>query len=107
MARHLASLGLPILRRGFRTRFGEIDLVVEDGKTLVFVEVKARSSSACGRPAEAVDGRKRARPIRAAEIYLMQAGEPERPCRFDVAEVLASPGGDLRVLIIRDAFQAP
>jgi len=106
-ARHLASRGLRILERGFRCRAGEIDIVARDGETLVFVEVKSRSSLACGRPAEAVDLRKRRRLLSAASWYLLSHGGPDRPCRFDVVEVVEAPGGALRVGVLRDAFGAP
>jgi len=105
-ARHLLSLGFVILERRFRTRAGEIDLIARDGDTLVFVEVKARSSLACGRPAEAVDGRKRGRIARAASLYLARHGDGEAPCRFDVVEVLEEPGSPARVRLIRNAFEA-
>ena len=103
-ARHLESLGFRILERRFRTRTGEIDLVAEEGGTLVFVEVKSRSALGFGRPAEAVDARKQARLRRTAEIYLIEHGARDRPCRFDVLEVLRSSGGRLRYALIRDAF---
>ena len=106
-AEHLEALGYRIVTRRFRTRAGEIDLVAEEAGTLVFVEVKARGSLACGRPADFVDGRKRGRLLRAAAAFLQRRGGPDRPCRFDVVEILAPPGGHLRVHLIRDAFQAP
>ena len=105
-AEYLIANGFRVLERRFRTRAGEIDLIAEEGETLVFVEVKARTSLACGRPAEAVDRRKRARLARAASIYLMRSRDPDRPCRFDVVEILRVPGDSLRVHLIRDAFQA-
>ncbi|HEU4402869.1 MAG TPA: YraN family protein [Candidatus Polarisedimenticolia bacterium] len=105
-ARHLEALGLRILARGVRTRAGEIDLVAEEGGTLVFVEVKTRSSLAWGRPSEAVDRRKRERLTRAAAVFLIGLDGPEPPCRFDVAEVVERPDGVLQVALIRDAFQA-
>lgn len=80
--------------------------MARDGDTLVFVEVKARSSMACGRPAEAVDGRKRGRIARAASLYLARRGGGEAPCRFDVVEVLIEPGFLPRVRVIRNAFEA-
>lgn len=104
--RHLESLGYFILERRYRTRAGEIDFIARDGDSLVFVEVKARSSMACGRPAEAVDGRKRGRIARAASLYLARRGGPEVPCRFDVVEVLEEPGSAPRVRLIRNAFEA-
>ena len=104
--RHLASQGYRILERRYRTRAGEIDFIAEDGATLVFVEVKTRSSLAFGRPSEAVGSRKRARIAAAASLYLAFRGGPERSCRFDVVEVLESGGGAPRVRLIRDAFEA-
>ena len=104
-ARHLETLGFRVLERRFRTRDGEIDLVAADGPTVVFVEVKTRSGSACGRPAEAVDGRKQSRLLRAARVWLHRHGATERPCRFDVVEVLLRPGEEAVAHHIRDAFQ--
>lgn len=103
--RHLESLGCRIMERGYRTRAGEIDFIVRDGDAIVFVEVKTRSSLACGQPAEAVDGRKRARIARAAALYLARFGEADVACRFDVVEVIERPDGALGVRLIRDAFQ--
>jgi putative endonuclease len=104
-AEHLEAKGLRILDRGFRTRAGEIDLVADESGVLVFVEVKARSSLQSGRPAEAVNARKRLRMLKAARLWLLRHDTGETPCRFDVVEILAR--GDSRPLIhhIRDAFQ--
>ena len=86
-ARFLASRGLAILERNFRTRLGEIDLVARDGATLVFVEVRRRRSSAAwGGAAASVDGLKRHRLEAAARAYLARyATEPA--CRFDVVAI--------------------
>ena len=105
-ARHLERKGLRILERGFRTRAGEIDLVAEQDGVLVFVEVKARSGLGCGRPADAVDARKRGRIVRAAQLWLSRHGSGEAPCRFDVVEVLSEDGAQPLVHHIPDAFQA-
>lgn len=105
-ARYLASLGFRILERRFRTAAGEIDIVAREAGTLVFVEVKARSSISYGRPAEAVGRRKRARLLRAASLYLLGHGGQDQLCRFDVVEVLKTAAGGLRARLIRDAFQA-
>jgi putative endonuclease len=104
-ARHLAGRGFRILHRGYRTRAGEIDLIAEEAGALVFVEVKARSTLACGTPAEAVGARKQRRLAGAARLYLQRHGASDRPCRFDVVEVLRDPGGGCRVHHIRNAFQ--
>lgn len=104
-ARHLETKGQRILERGFRTRDGEIDLVSRDGDTLVFVEVKTRGGTAHGRPAEAVDYRKRGRILRAARVWLHRHGATESRCRFDVVEVLTRPGSPDRVEHLPDAFR--
>jgi putative endonuclease len=82
-ARFLASRGLAIIARNFRTRFGEIDLIARDGHTLVFVEVRMRTHAGFGGAAESVDSSKRARIIAASRAYLSRMGS-EPPCRFDV-----------------------
>lgn len=104
-ARHLEGLGWRLLAQSFRTRRGEVDLVARDGDVLVFVEVKTRSSLACGRPAESVHAMKQARMAAAARAWLLRYGGTEPPCRFDVVEVLEQPGGGLAVRHVRDAFQ--
>ena len=82
-----------ILECGFRIRGGEIDLIAEDGDELVFVEVKARSSSSFGDPLEAVTPVKCRRIIRAASVYLQARGGWDRPCRFDLVAIRWESGG--------------
>lgn len=92
--------GLRILARNWRCRAGEIDLVAQDGDTLVFVEVRLRRDASFGGAAESVGAAKRARLVAAARRYL--AGRPEVPCRFDV--LLLDALAPARVRWIRDAF---
>lgn len=100
----LRRAGLTIVARGFRHRCGEIDLIAREGAIVVFVEVKTRSGEGFGRPADAVTAQKRRRMIRVASIFLARSGYEERPCRFDVVEVV--PAGDSwRVRHIPDAFR--
>lgn len=87
------SLGWRVLERNWSCRYGEMDLVAEDGRTLVFIEVKARSSRRRGTPEEAVDAAKQARLSRIAGEYLAAHGALERTCRFDV---VALEDGELR-----------
>jgi putative endonuclease len=82
-ARFLASRGLAIVARNFRTRLGEIDLVARDRGTLVFVEVRSRASGAYGGALESITATKRSRIVAAAHAYLALLGS-EPPCRFDV-----------------------
>ena len=88
--------GYTVLSRNWRCRDGELDLVVRQARTFVFCEVKSRSSTAFGAPAEAVTREKQARLRRLAARWLEDAA-PMRPAqiRFDVASVLA---GDIEVL---------
>ena len=84
-AHYLSAQGLTLLQRNWRCRLGEIDLVMLDRDTLVFVEVRLRRSQAFGGAAASVDARKQARLIRAAEQFLQQHPALARlACRFDV-----------------------
>ncbi|HET7730808.1 MAG TPA: YraN family protein [Usitatibacter sp.] len=82
-AAFLSRHGLRILARNYRTRQGEIDLVASDGATLVFVEVRMRSSPRFGGALGSIDARKRSRIEAAARHYLMRLRR-EPACRFDV-----------------------
>jgi putative endonuclease len=103
--RELRRAGLRILERRYRTRHGEIDIVAEDGDILVFVEVKTRTRTVHGAPSAAVTPRKRGRIARVAAAFLQSAGLAERPCRFDVVEVLPAPSGGTTIRHIADAFR--
>ena len=100
----LCAAGMRVLERRYRARLGEIDLIAEQGQWLVFVEVKARSGRGYGMPAEAVTAAKRRRMARVALLYLQRRGWLERPCRFDVVEVVAA-AGVLKVRHLVDAFR--
>jgi putative endonuclease len=91
--------GYEVLARNWRCREGELDLVVRRARTIVFCEVKARTTTAFGVPAEAVDRDKRRRLRHLAARWLEDS--PVRPTeiRFDVASVLAG-----EVEIIEGAF---
>jgi putative endonuclease len=95
----LRGHGLRVLERNWRCRHGEIDLIAEEGETLVFVEVRMRSGTGFGGAAESVTEAKRARILAAARLYLTR--RPEAACRFDVFLVGADTA---RVEWIRDAF---
>jgi putative endonuclease len=80
-ARYLESRGLRLIERNFRIRGGEIDLIMQDQRTLVFVEVRQRSRSDFGGAAASITLTKQRRLILAARHYL--AGRPACDCRFD------------------------
>jgi putative endonuclease len=86
-ARFLARRGCRILTKNFRTKAGEIDLVVADGETIVFVEVRARAPGAIVSALESIGFAKRRRVRLAALAYLGRARVGDRPIRFDVVAV--------------------
>ncbi len=95
-----------MLYRNFRAaRGGEIDLVCRDGNTLVFVEVKTRTSIAFGAPGEAVTSRKQRLIERGAMAWMKMLGNPaDILFRFDIVEVLVSER-KAEVNVIANAFQ--
>jgi putative endonuclease len=101
---YLNQKGLQTLERNYQARVGEIDLVMLDGRTLVFTEVRYRKSSRFGSGADSVTVVKQRRIIRAARRYLQLHPETEgRPCRFDVLSI-GSGEREPRIDWIRDAF---
>lgn len=74
--RHLAAKGYDIITRNWRCEAGEIDLVVRDGTTLAFVEVRTRRGRGLGSPEESITPVKRARLIDLAEAYIQAEGWP-------------------------------
>lgn len=87
----LAEHGLRLRERNYRCPYGEIDLILEDGKSLVFVEVRYRRQDRFGSPAETVDGRKQRRLRAAAKHYLQRHPEDcNKPCRFDIVAITGS-----------------
>ncbi|MBD3827074.1 MULTISPECIES: YraN family protein [Stenotrophomonas] len=100
---HLRRAGLQPLAANARYRGGELDLVMRDGDTTVFVEVRYRASAAFGGGAVSVDLRKRRKLVLAAQLFLLaHPALADRPCRFDVVEAAGDPP-QLRWL--RDAFR--
>ncbi len=84
----LRQKGYRWLASNWRTKWGEIDLVMKDGMTLVFVEVKTRQDGQMfGAPEEAVNRPKRAHIIKSALAYLQRSGTEDKPVRFDVVSV--------------------
>ena len=100
VADYLKKNKYKILKKNYRTAFGEADIVSEKENFLVFTEVKTRASELYGKPCEAVDYKKRARYFRIAEFFI-SCNEKYKDyfVRFDVAEVLA---GDINY--IENAF---
>jgi len=102
---HLKSIGSKILYRNYRgPKGGEVDIVVRDRKTLVFVEVKTRTRKGFGRPLDAVDLAKQELIERGANSWLHLLGRRDMPWRFDVVEVILSEGELPEMNLVLDAF---
>lgn len=100
-AQFLQRQGLTLLQRNYRCRHGEIDLILQDGSTLVFAEVRLRSRSDFGGAAASIDHAKQQKLIRSAQHYLATLPHTP-PCRFD-AVLLQTPDGT-GIEWVRNAF---
>ncbi len=98
-ADYLGARGLRVIERNFRVRGGELDLICDDGGTIVFVEVRFRSRSDFGGAGASITAQKRRRIVLAARHWLSRHGE--RPCRFDCVLL-----DDRRIEWLKDAFAA-
>ena len=99
--RHLKRQGYKILERNFSVhKIGEIDIVARDGEYLCFVEVRLRSRTDFGTPAQTVTTEKQRRIVRTAQYYIKNNGLENAYVRFDIAEVY----GDGNITLIKDAF---
>lgn len=96
--------GYAILARRYRTRYGEIDIVAQDGETIVFVEVKARRSDRFGTAAESVTPWKQRRIAAMALDYLAWSGRTDAPCRFDVVAIDGVTSDKVTIQHIKSAF---
>jgi len=101
--RYLMERGYELVERNYRTRYGELDLILRDQNTLVFVEVKLRRGTGFGDPLEAVTHRKQTRIRALAERYLSEKEPDFDTLRFDVIGILVDKGVP-RVVHIEDAF---
>lgn len=107
-ARWLAAHGRKVLYRNYRgSNRGEVDIVARHRDVLTFVEVKSRTSTAFGRPADAVGPDKQRLIQRGAMDWMRLLGNPAIKFRFDIAEVIFTEGELPRVHIIENAFQMP
>lgn len=101
----LVRSGIAILERNYRRSTGEIDIIARERQTILFIEVKARSSLRYGRPAEAVNRTKQQRILRTALLYLAENGLEDVPIRFDVVEVLPTGVNHLRAAFDATDFE--
>jgi putative endonuclease len=97
----LVQRGYRIVERNFRCSVGEIDLVAFEGNDLVFVEVRSRADTECGRAEETVGTGKQRRIARVADVYLSLRRPEFDGCRFDVVGI---NGDDVEIFV--DAFRS-
>jgi putative endonuclease len=100
----LERLGYSIVERNYRSRFGEIDIVANDAGTVVFVEVKTKTSGDFGDPVEEVTPQKQRQIVSMGQEYATYCCPPNTACRFDVVAVdlsLLPP----KITIYKDAFR--
>lgn len=99
--RYLLKQGLKYLDSNYRCKSGEIDIIMNDGEQLVFVEVRYRNRTDFGSAIETITAGKQKKLIAAAQHYLLTSGR-DQPCRFDVVGV---DGGN-RINWVKNAFQS-
>jgi putative endonuclease len=100
----LERLGYHIIERNYRSRFGEIDIIARDAATIVFVEVKTKTSGDFGDPVEEVTPQKQRQIVSMGEEFYAYRCQPDTQCRFDVVAVDLSvmPAG---ITLYKDAFR--
>jgi len=103
----LRRRGLKTVARAYATPVGEIDLVMRDGATVVFVEVKTRRDRQWAEPQDAVSRPKQRKLARCAAWFLERQRWTDRPCRFDVVAVVRSEQGAPEIEHFPDAFLPP
>ena len=102
--RSLKKNGYKIIEQNYRTRIGEIDIIAKDGKTIAFVEVKARKSTRFGNPKYAVTHAKQRKISMVALEYLKSTGQNSAKARFDVVAITALSAHP-QIEIIKNAFE--
>ena len=104
-AEHLKAQGYQILTQNYRYKRGEIDLIAQQEKRIVFVEVKTRRNIKYGLPQHAVTTQKQRQISKIALAYLQSKNLLDTPCRFDVIAIYLSPQLELIKLVqIESAF---
>lgn len=100
----LKEKGYRIIARNYKTGIGEIDIIAQDGNTMVFIEVKTRADEMFGQPFEAVNRKKRYKMKNVALLYMKRYGK-NFPARFDVVSIFSRANGKKEIEHIIDAFE--
>jgi len=103
---YLEKQGYRILERNFSCKAGELDIIGFDGDTIAFVEVKSRTGTHFGSPAEAVSYYKQNRIVKTALFYMSKHKVFDYMCRFDVIEVFTDGTKEsTNINLIKNAFE--
>ena len=103
--RYLQKHGLTLLQRNYRSRFGEIDLIMQEKNTIIFIEVRSRKNSAFLHPAETVDRTKRNKIRKTSQVYMQQTSAGNRfNWRFDVITLIGSEARGMKIEWFKAAF---
>ncbi len=101
--KYIEQKGYRLLARNYSTPYGELDIVAKEGKTLVFIEVKTRSSGRYGTGVEAISHWKERHLVTAAQIFCKRYHLEQVDCRFDVISIFYA-GSAYRLHHIENAF---
>lgn len=105
-AEYLKKQGLILIASNYHSRMGEVDLIMQEDETVVFVEVRYRTSKKYGEAVETITYTKQNKIIKTAERFLQEKKWNERyPCRFDVVTIEPSHGEGTSINWLKNAFQ--
>ena len=102
---YLEKLGYTLVECNYRVPFGEVDLIMRDQETLVFVEVRTKTDLDHGHPLETITPAKKQKLVKAAMAYLKKHGQYDVLCRFDVMAMIPQTRSDWDIEHIPNAFE--
>ena len=103
--RFLQKHDMTLLERNFRSRFGEIDLIMQENNTIIFVEVRSRKNKAFLHPAETIDSSKRNKIRRTSQVFMQRTSAGNRyDWRFDVITLVGRRENEMEIEWIKSAF---
>ncbi len=104
--KYLEAKGYAILTTNYRCKMGEIDIIAADGNTIVFIEVKTRSTDKYGQPREFVNHSKQNKIIKTALHYIVNKNLTDYMSRFDIVDILVDKNGrSNNITLIKNAFE--
>jgi len=101
----LQKRGYKIIKKNYRNRLGEIDIVAKDNQTICFIEVKLRKSMEMGMPLEAINKAKQKKISQVALLYVQENNLEDEDARFDAVSILGQDEGSYEMELITNAFE--